>query len=265
MQANSDGLSPSLRPFLGIGWNRALRAPFGFGNGIVPDGSNDYLLIPGLVGQTWPIEGTIELWVSVQSARGQRELEITFNDGRKLRLTASQPIPLLEVTGSAQPYAAAPNGIYNYGSKYHCAYMWDATKTYAWGNAVMPNTILGNATSGINANINLVITGAALCGQVDGFLCSTSKLDEVRFYNRKLTIDELVLNDNSGIGNNPSDTENLFGWYTFEQFETLDFSALQDNSDLRLGVRDMSGHNHHAQAKNMDTNGASGGYVLKPF
>ncbi len=124
---------------------------------------------------------------------------------------------------------------------------------------------VSNSVIPISSNVNLTITGAALCGQIDGGNCTTTKIDEMRFYNRKLSIDELVLNDNGGTGNNPSTTENLFAWYQVEKFETLDFSALQDNSDLRLGIRDMSGKNNHAQPFNLDTNVTSSTYVLKPF
>jgi hypothetical protein len=263
MQANSDGLSPSLRPFLGIGWNRALPAPFGFGNGLVPDGSNDYLKIPGLVGKTWPLEGCIEFWCSVQGSRAQREVEIQFNDGSNLRITAyATSFPVIQSAARMPGSSAGPNGIYSYSTKYHYCFMWDSSKLYAWGNAVLPNVF---TSTSITSNINLQIVGASIAGQVDGTLCTTSMLDEVRFYNRKLLLDELVLNDNNGVGNNPSTTENLFAWYAFENFETLDFSALQDGSDLRIGIRDYSGQNNHAQQFNMNTNPLSPTYSLQPF
>lgn len=261
--ANRNGLNHKVRAFKGIGWNRALPAPFEFGRGLVADGSNDYLKIPGLIGTTWPTEGCIEFWCSVVSVRGQREVEIQFNDGSNLRVTAyNQPIPVVQSAARMPGSSPSPNGIYSYGTKYHCCYMWDSSKLYAWGNSVLPNLFTNTA---ITSSMNLTVVGVSIAGQVDGTLCSNTKLDEVRFYNRKLLLDELVLNDNSGVGNNPSTTENLFAWFKFEEFETLDFSVQQDNSDLRLGVRDLSGHNNHAQQFNMDTNPASGTYVLQPF
>jgi len=261
MQANSDGLSPSLRPFLGIGWNRALPAPFGFGNGIWPDGSNDYLKIPGLVGKTWPMEGCIEFWCSVQNSRAQREIEVTFSDNSNFRITAYlRTAPAIE-SAARNATAAEPPGTYSYGQKIHVAYMWDATKFYAWGSA-SPNLLDSQI---ITSNINLNITGVALCAQFDGSLCSSTKLDEVRFYNKKLKIDELLLNDNNGVGNNPNNTENLFAWFSFEQFESLDFSPLQDGTDFRIGIRDRSGQNNHALPFNMITDPSNSNYVLKPF
>ena len=61
------------------------------------------------------------------------------------------------------------------------------------------------------------------------------------------------------------ETENLMVWYKFEKFENLDFSSFQDNSDIRLGIRDLSGKNRHAFPVNMDINPASPTYVIKPF
>jgi hypothetical protein len=80
-----------------------------------------------------------------------------------------------------------------------------------------------------------------------------------------LTLNELVQNDNNGAGNNPLTTENLFAWYQFEKFETLDFSALQGNSDLREGIRDMSGNFNHICNNGVESNPVSPTYVLKPF
>lgn len=263
--ASRNGLNPKIRGPKGVAYGRALPAPFSFGNGICPPGtSGANLLITPLIGKTWPIEGTIEMWQNVVDSRPQREVEVSFNDGTKLRVTAYfQAISALEATGRAEASAIAPNGTYNNGTKYHVAYMWDATNTYAWGNSLIPNTIAG--PNAISQPLNVVVTGAALCGEIGGGNCSTTKMDEVRFYNRKLSLSELVFNDNGGVGNNPSTTENLFAWYQFEKFEMLDFSALQDNSDLRLGIKDMSGNFNHAQVEGMVTDPASGSYVLKPF
>lgn len=264
--ASRNGLNPKIRGPKGVGFGRALPAPFSFGNGVCPDGVDDYFLIPGLVGKTWPIEGSIEFWATVIGSRGQREIEIRFNDGSNLRVTAyAASYPVVQSAARMPGPSAIPNGIYNTDTKYHYCFMWDSSSLYAWGDTLLPNTVNGGAVTSITSPMNLPITGAAICGQVDGTLCSNTKLDEVRFYNRKLSIGELVANDNNGVGNNPGTTENLFAWYNFEKFETLDFSALQDGSDLRTGIKDISGQNNHLQPFNMDTNSASGTYVLQSF
>jgi len=61
MTNNSDGLSPTLRPQLGVGWNRALPTPFGFDNGFEGNGSG-YFVIPRLIGTMVPNDVTFEVY-----------------------------------------------------------------------------------------------------------------------------------------------------------------------------------------------------------
>ena len=87
--ASRNGLNPKIRGPKGVGFGRALPAPFSFGKGVVPPGtSGANLLITPLIGKTWPLEGCIELWANVVDQRAQREFEVSFNDGTKLRVTA---------------------------------------------------------------------------------------------------------------------------------------------------------------------------------
>src|SRR5437868_14689319 len=66
-----NGLRPGLRAFKGVGWNRALPAPFGFTKGIAPDGVNDYLSIPSFAGKSFYTSGTIEFWLNRTSSASQ--------------------------------------------------------------------------------------------------------------------------------------------------------------------------------------------------
>jgi hypothetical protein len=91
------------------------------------------------------------------------------------------------------------------------------------------------------------------------------KIDEFRFYNRTMTTAEINANYNLGVGENPQNVVGLGLWYKFDQFENLDFSSLQNNSDIRLAVRDLSNNFRHGQPLNCDTNIASANYVLKTF
>ncbi|HWD89920.1 MAG TPA: LamG-like jellyroll fold domain-containing protein [Mucilaginibacter sp.] len=259
--ASRNGLNPKIRGPKGVGYGRALPAPFSFGNGLCPDGNDDYLLIPGLVGKTWPIEGTIEFWGEIQSSRAQREFYVLFNDTSHMDITAFvSPIPGIE-SPSHGTVATKPPGSINYGEKHHYAFMWSASNFYAWSDAVTSQI----TSTGLTSAINLYANAVAISAQTDGSSPSNTKLDEFRIYNRVLSLSELILNDNSGVGNNPSTTENLVCWYQFEKFENLDFSVLQDGSDIRQGIRDMSGKNNHAQQFHMDTNPLSSTYALKPF
>jgi len=259
--ASRNGLNPKIRGPKGVGYGRALPAPFSFGNGLCPDGVDDFLLIPGLVGKTWPLEGTIEFWGNVQGSRSQREFYVAFNDTSHMDVTAyHSTTPGIEspVHGT---FAAKPSDTPAYNERHHYAFMWDSLNFYAWSD-VVPTQIY---SSGLTSTLNLGIDAVAISAQTDGSLPSNTKLDEFRIYNRVLLLTELNLNDNYGVGNNPSTTENLLGWYTFEEFKMLDFSALQDGSDMRLGVKDVSGKNNHAQQFFMDTNPTSSTYVLKPI
>ena len=76
--------------------------------------------------------------------------------------------------------------------------------------------------------------------------CGTLPIDEFRLYNRAISDVEIVTNYNNGVGYNASITEDLLFWYKFEKYENLDFSVLQDGSDLITGIRDISGKNNHA-------------------
>jgi len=257
--ASRNGLNPKIRGPKGVGYGRALPAPFSFGNGLCPDGVDDYLLIPGLVGKTWPLEGTIEFWGSVIRDAGQREFYVLFNDTTHMDITAyHSPIPGIEspVHGT---FASKPPGSTDYNEIHHYAFMWDSSNLYSWSDAVLTQI----NSSPITSPINILIDAVAISAQSDGSLPSNTKLDEFRIYNRILSLEELILNDNGGVGNNPSTTESLISWYQFEKFENLDFSVLQDGSDIRLGIRDMSGKNNHAQEFFMDTNSTSSTYVLK--
>lgn len=259
-----NGLNPKIREKKGVGYGRALPAAFGFGNGLVPPGTSGSILsVLNLVGKTWPVEGTIEMWQLVPSERdGQTILQVGFSNGSSLILyNWDQIISLFGGTGHI-PTDAIPPGIYSLNTKHHVAYSWDETNAYAWGNSVLPNSF--NVRS-LSNPFNLTVSYMILCARADGSNNSSVKMDELRFYNRKLPITELVQNDANGAGANPTITEGLFAWYQFENFEMLDFSEYQDNSDLRLGIRDMSGNNNHAWVQNMDTDPSSSTYVLKPF
>jgi hypothetical protein len=259
--ASRNGLNPKIRGPKGVGYGRALPAPFSFGNGVCPDGVDDYFLIPGLVGKTWPLEGSIEFWGSVQSAKAQREFYVYFTDTSHMDITAYfNPLPAIE-SPTHNTSAAESSGTFNYGEKHHYAFMWDASNFYAWSD-VVPTQINSQPLS---SSINLSISAVSISAQADGTLPSNTKLDEFRIYNKVLSLAELILNDNNGTGNNPSITEDLICWYQFELFELLDFSTSQDGSDMRLAVRDMSSNHNHAQPFNMDTNSSSPTYALKPF
>lgn len=271
MQSNSDGLSPSLRAALGIGWNRSLPAPFQFDKGVQGDGVDDHFIVPAILGQSMPAKFTIEFWakISMNSTKlffieSSFGLISFFGDTSNMKLTTVNPANTtsslsfgsLTIDASVRQHIvlSVDNGV---------ASMYINGGDSAGGRTSTP---IGSITF---FDMSYLTKFAFLCGDdsIRGYAAyySNNLLNEVRFYNTNLTETQASLNYNMGVGNNPCNTENLLMWFKFGGFETLDFSPPQDGSDFRLGIRDLSGRNNHAQPINMDTNPASGTYVLKPF
>ncbi len=66
-------------------------------------------------------------------------------------------------------------------------------------------------------------------------------------FSRELTIDELRYFFNNKSGNDFLSTTSILIDLRCNIAEILDFSSLQDSSDMRVGVRDYSGYNRHGQ------------------
>lgn len=265
MTNNSDGLSPSLRPQLGIGWNRALPGAFGFDNGLKPDGVNDYLTIPGLVGTPFPQKFSIEYWCYINTS--------TIGTSRFLGIFGISPSFTNIFNTTLLDNRSNWNvGLYGFdnqsgvvgavlNSKNHIVWTYDGITLRTYLNGAL------NQSYTVTTNYPTVVGTAriGLGGSSYPTPYSNIFLDEFRVYNTNIPESAVIANYNNGAGANPSTTENLIVWYNFQEFENIDFSALQDNSDIRLGIRDHSRKNNHALPFNMDTNPASGTYVLKPF
>ena len=261
MNSNSDGLSPSLRPLLGVGWNRALPAPFGFDNGFYPDGVNDYFELRLPSGYSTPSSFCIEFYMKF-STSGSTSGVLGYSDtsvSNFFGIRISSNSLCIEKNGGVTTLFALSPGLRHIVVNYRSG----AVDFYLDG-IFMGSSNSANVIGHTSVSLGSFKLGWSRFNASSGFYLA-NPIDEFRFYNRNLTQSEVLLNYNGGVGNNPCLTEILDFWYKFEKFETLDFSQLQDNSDLRNGVRDFSGKNSHAQPVNMDTNPASPNYVLKPF
>lgn len=266
MISNSDGLSPSLRPQLGVGWNRALPAPFGFDNGIFPDGVNDYLTTRDNL--NIPLSATsvftVEFWMDFDIISGYRPVvNLIYADTNRVRFGVTADQFRIDKTPAFTP---ARNAIANNRAtaltKCHVVLSMFGNSAKIWLNGIQ-STITYQLTGAFMYD-GIIIRRIEVIGEPGGGFTGRP-VDEVRMYNRALTQSEIDLNYNAGMGANPCVTEFLEAWYQFQVFENLDFSEFQDGSDIRLGLRDMSGKNRHVQPMNIDTNPASPGYVLKPF
>ncbi|MFD0765200.1 hypothetical protein ACFQZI_10090 [Mucilaginibacter lutimaris] len=254
--ASRNGLNPKIRGQKGIGFNRALPAPFGFGNGIflnsgtlsIPRMSDGTFIqkIPFSV-EFWvrcnvgPTNGLYWVWFSMRKGTAPiYDHELSINSGLGLRTTESSYRGGVDITFD--------------GSKQHCVWAVDAEGNCStYFNGVFRSVAPGQLTPYYPTDVHL------------NFRNDIQAIDEFRYYSSALRKDQVEANFNSGLGNNPCVTESLESWYTFEKFESLDFSSEQDGSNMQVGIRDYSNKNRHAIATDADTNPVSPTYSLKPF
>jgi hypothetical protein len=259
--ASRNGLNPKIRGLKGVGYNRALPAPFGFDNGFQSDGTNDYLLTDLTGKEIITTAHTLEYWVKPSSSTNASWL-ISFagNGGGVCGLYATNTTLEIYENGST-------SRIHDItalrGTRIHVVLSQTATACSVFINGI-PYVL--NIPRTPNTYFKYLTIGAAISAYGGVFQSFSNLLiDEFRFYTEALAEYDAVVNYNYGIGNNPCRTEYLKIWYQFERFENLDFSSLQDGLDMRLGIKDMSGSNNHAQQFNMITDSANPNYVLKPF
>jgi hypothetical protein len=263
--ASRNGLNPKIRGLKGVGFNRALPAPFGWGNGIAPAGTG-YIDVPSFVGLSMPTEWSFECWVDATTYYSYVGVLLSFDDftnGRKFVVDnyneSVQVNNQLYTGANSVPHSSRIQIVvtHNFNSLSNSGF----TQVFLNGNLSNQGYITYQYPFNIEKASFLAKNGS-IDSQNSRWYCP---IDELRFYNKVLRADEVTINYNQGIGNNPSNTEFLIAWFQFEKFELLDFSNLQDRSDIRSGLRDMSGKNHHAQPHGFNTDPASPGYVLKPF
>jgi hypothetical protein len=277
MHLSTEGNSPSLRSQLGVGFNRALPAPFTFGNAILPDGLNDNFSIKKLIGQSIPSKISIEFWVNTNGISGAvRQWTIigNFNGSSGVRVQIVNIVSTnsfrLDIWNAGAQYSLVSIILPDTTNKHLIAFTADLNSGiynyYLDGQFYATSTNLAsvaglNLTNTIShAGIFLDVTGG---GSPPNF-----KHDEIRLYNRIIGLDECLSNYNYGFGNNPAKTEGLIFWYDFEVAET-EVSLYPGGSPTgwtsgAYGIRDKSGNANHGMQVNMTNNPTLGG-ALTPF
>lgn len=104
--------------------------------------------------------------------------------------------------------------------------------------------------SGLVTSLQLNNTGVNI-SSVPNTIRSAALFYEFRLINRLLDVTEILYNANNGTFNDPYSKLALEIWYKFEQAEILDFSDALNGSDMRVGIRDFSGNNRHAEIINL--------------
>jgi hypothetical protein len=221
----------------------AFKSNFPFGNGWVGDGTNDYFNIPYLVGLDCS-DYTIEFW--------SKGLRVPSNHGVFVGWRNSAGAILFIVnlpSGSdsgiryfAEDANVTPS-VDIYKKNYHHIFVRGGdTQAYLNNASVLQRLkvngrILGTPYIGFTANLNYLKDGL---------------IDEFRVYSRLISSTETSKNYNLGNGAEPFDATGMIIRYKFEKYEQLDFSAAQDGTDIRWGVRNHGSIPHaHAEIKNV--------------
>jgi len=268
--ASRNGLNPKIRGPKGVGFGRALPAPFGFDNGVNFNGqSNPHFAIPHLVGQNVLSALAIEYWFNYRGAESYLDGVFSISGstgGESWLCQQSGSMYFVTISGGGN-YAGEINASMFRPSKNHIVFNIDNVK----GATVSLNY---SDPSGLREIPYMIGPGYLPTGVITFFnffgvpsqgAPGSQFYDEFRLYKSVLPTDQIIQNYNNGVGNNPSITENLLAWFIFEKFEMLDFSADQDGSNMQMGIRDMSGNNNHALPVNIITDPSNASYALKPF
>ncbi|MES2268659.1 MAG: hypothetical protein V4520_17975 [Bacteroidota bacterium] len=254
--ASRNGLNPKIRGQKGIGFNRALPAPFGFGNGLYA--SSGKISIPRLANGSFLQKApfTIEFWTKSNVGASDGYYWLWLYIKRIATPAYEQTFSVNSGLGlftTDNTYRGGNNVIFN-GTPQHCVWSVEEDgQCYTYFDGIFRANMPGQTTPYYPDSFYLNMTN------------NVQAFDEFRYYSKALRRDQIEKNYNAGIGNNPCETENLKVWLKFERFENLDFSQEQDGSDIRLGIRDLSNQNNHGQPLDLDTNPLSPSYCLKPF
>jgi hypothetical protein len=262
--ASRNGLNPKIRGLKGLGFNRALPAPFGFDKSFKGVNDTDYFTVPRLLGQLVPMQLTIEFWIKptladIGSYQGYFICTDTSNKSTYLQIRT----PAEQCFQIFTPNANLSSPMFTLDVWNHIIYTVDFVankiKGIVNGNVVIAASgSAGVYTQAAFNNIRILDRGSAGSGKL--------VINEFRVYDRVINDIEIATNYNGGLGNNASITSGILAWYKFEQFENLDFSMLQDNSEMHTGMRDYSGKNNHALPNaGMTTNPVLPNYPLNYF
>ena len=151
------------------------------------------------------------------------------------------PLPVISVS----PISASKNFFFKIDSRL------DKTK-----NNFYVNSVSHNQTSWIEAftDIKRIRIGAhrTSAGSTPNvFQQGGQKNNRLILFNRQVPDSEYFFYFNNRIGSNLQSREGVILDIIMDRAEILDFSALQDGSDLRVGCRDYSGFNRHGQIMNL--------------
>lgn len=212
-----------MRAQLGVGWNRALPAPFEFSNAWKPDAVNDYFkLVSGPLVAPYVIPGdfiTFELWIRITAAGGGYRVIWDWNNGFGFgwNFDVNSGNRILNSYTSNSYLFNDPALQANNNLPIHLVFYYNksnpSVSLYVNNNAVYASSFPSMPGSISSFHIGSKTDGGAIA---DG----NFKIDEFRIYKGQISESERRLNYNAGIGNNPSITENLLAWWDFHEAQS---------------------------------------------
>lgn len=283
MHNSTEGLNPTLRAALGVGWNRALPGAFQFVNGATFDGVNDFVQLNFTAG-TFPTKLTLEFWAYKGNSTNMdyfmvRSSTAGGSNSFYLRSGGANTNDSLigfknNVEGESLVMAnvkTMPSGTGDGRRHIVVTVEYDGASTLVVKTYVNGGTLSGVGLQATGASITTFVPQANIdqfrFGSFGGGAAFSG--DELRIYNGYiLTPAEINAHYNAGKGGQPTRTENLYTWLQFEVAELGDTlfgvglaPAWWGTGSTVYGIRDMSNNARHWRSQNTTQNSTLGGVI----
>lgn len=236
---------------------KTIKTPFYFGNAFQNRMElNNYLKIDGLDIAMFP--STEIIWIhDVNATLEENILTRKTNDNNNYNILSFANQEVLcrnSESGSVYEFVLGVNlGFIQSSINMVASILESSVSGYSYCNSICTKKQTPNY---INANIN---TCAILIGAIKKntstdimpLRFSKNKYNRYSLFSRAFTESELNYFNNNLLGNEFQSTLNIEIDLTLNHAEILDFSPLQNGSDMRVGCRDYSGYNRHGEIMNL--------------
>lgn len=231
--------------------NRIIKQPYEFGNAFQNRmGLNNYFTVPSI---NIPIAWSWLVIASVPSTNNQgilQSISVSSNIADNFMIRGTQSIDnlhyIIDIIDNFSSYMGAVSaGInplrYLYNDEFEVNTYNSATKKVV--------TQLISKSTVLRDRLVIAASGPFSSNSTarSNFLSTDTKLNRLYLFDRKLTLAELIYLESNRLFSDLQSRVGLFGDYIFNKAEILDFSPMQNGSDMRVGCRDISGNNRHAE------------------
>lgn len=237
---------------------KLIKEPYNFGNAFTNRiGLNNYIAINNLnltqFNQTlfwvyypagWGVSGEVTPYYNLKNTNNDNFIITFWEYGGGWLYCCKNSTSTNIVAGSIQP-----------GDVAGCR-LFSLTLRNSLYNTMKLNKLTLNYASGQSNNypITSIWLGAIrneFGSDPNSFINNNKRLGRFIFFNREISTSEYLFYFNNSSGNNPQSTLGLEIDLHCNFAEILDFSPLQNGSDMRVGCRDYSGYNRHGEIMNL--------------